>query len=471
MQSNIFKPEQTSTPVKAAGDAGNTPQVQEFLQELTSLRDSSVESKNFESHMPGEQSKDIKREDINSEVNLDDNTLSLASVNLPASEQIPTRPLQTLTDFMTEPALKTEPSLIAAASPKTELPPTTEAAIKTEATATAEQLRHIPAQNVPELSGHDAIVILPEKVIKTAIAQPASEAAKAQPSHQQITPAQQPIANPSEDIPLHVSNKPSAHPSVPIDPNITLAPKVENQQNGTAARLTDGAHIQAPVLGDNGDIKLTEQRMMDKRELTPTMLDPDNSTKSPPLFGERIVAPAVTSTLSLAPDAASFALTSLTPSPLSIAGPQTLSPHIQALNTPSFTSVSQSIAKMVETQKGVSVRLDPPEMGRVYIDYQFEADRSVTAIVRADLPEALAQLRENTPLLQNLLKDSGFDQVNINFEQNTSDKDASNSDGHQTIKASRDSDTAIQASMPSPKAHAPLSYQNRDLNQPIDIKL
>ena len=141
------------------------------------------------------------------------------------------------------------------------------------------------------------------------------------------------------------------------------------------------------------------------------------------------------------------------------------------LNAPSLSAVAQSIAKTIETQKGVSVRLDPPEMGRVYIDYIFDGERSVTALVRTDLPEALTQLRDQSAQLQSLLKEQGFENVNLSFDQNSSEQQSF--DEH----AFRDVDNYGLGGAPDERAErgrsheAPARNRLNQQNTSLDIKL
>ena len=87
---------------------------------------------------------------------------------------------------------------------------------------------------------------------------------------------------------------------------------------------------------------------------------------------------------------------------------------------PAVQTVARSLVKAQETQSGISVRLDPPEMGRVFIDFQFEADQGVRAIIRYDVAETAILLKDKAEFLHQVLKDSGFDSVDLSFEKNDS---------------------------------------------------
>ena len=99
---------------------------------------------------------------------------------------------------------------------------------------------------------------------------------------------------------------------------------------------------------------------------------------------------------------------------------------------PAVQTVAQNLAMVQETQSGITVRLNPPEMGRVFIDFQFNGDRSLTAVIRSEVPETAIALKQNADFLQDTLKDSGFNSVTLSFEQNDGSKrDGSDFDRNQ----------------------------------------
>jgi hypothetical protein len=85
--------------------------------------------------------------------------------------------------------------------------------------------------------------------------------------------------------------------------------------------------------------------------------------------------------------------------------------------------------------------------------------------------EALTQLRENTSILQNLLKDNGFENVNIDFAQSGSDSEESASDDFQEHRLSLNSESAVEGFTASSSPTAPPNLHRQYLNQSIDIKL
>jgi len=141
-----------------------------------------------------------------------------------------------------------------------------------------------------------------------------------------------------------------------------------------------------------------------------------------------------------------------------------------SVSNPALQTVAQTLVKAQETQSGISVRLDPPEMGRVFIDFKFEADRSVTAIIRSEIAETAILLRDKAEFFQQTLRDSGFDSINLSFQQNDhSEQKAFDSD--YTEKAldlfhpEQNDDDAIE-NTPSPSNIYMLSQDTA-----IDIKL
>ena len=79
--------------------------------------------------------------------------------------------------------------------------------------------------------------------------------------------------------------------------------------------------------------------------------------------------------------------------------------------------VSQIIAAIRADGQGntVEVRLDPPELGRVRIDFSMETADAVKAVLTAERPETLDHLRRHMNDLMEQLKQAGFDAVDLTF--------------------------------------------------------
>ncbi|CAM3672010.1 flagellar hook-length control protein FliK [Litorimonas haliclonae] len=133
-----------------------------------------------------------------------------------------------------------------------------------------------------------------------------------------------------------------------------------------------------------------------------------------------------------------------------------------------FNAVSQAMLVANETAKGVAVQLDPPEMGRVYIDFIFNSDDSVNVVVKSELPESHLLLRDRSEQFLEFLKESGLENVNLSFEQG-SDQNESDFDNEDTPKplymaALTDDPTPL----PSTLRYAPTDVQSFD---GLDLRL
>lgn len=164
-------------------------------------------------------------------------------------------------------------------------------------------------------------------------------------------------------------------------------------------------------------------------------IDSDFETvKNPPQFGQTALAPLAMSTASSPIIQPIIGLGGELMSPLAMQA-QSLSPSSTILaQSPTvrqavITAVSDAILTAKETPKGIVVQLDPPEMGRVYIDFLFEGDNNVTVVMKSESADSQAILRERQEQFQALLKDSGFENITMSFEQqNSNGNEGSGSD-------------------------------------------
>jgi hypothetical protein len=167
---------------------------------------------------------------------------------------------------------------------------------------------------------------------------------------------------------------------------------------------------------------------------------------------------------------------------LSVAGldastaPQMISPSqpVQA-TAPTIANavtntVAEALVKAKETPKGVVVQLDPPEMGRVYIDFLFEQDNTVSVIIKSESAESQAILRDRQDFFHHLLTESGFEGVNISFENEGNSSEQSQLDDPNNFE-----NRSVQAQ--SAAALAPLNtpntpaYRRGEQYAQIDIRL
>lgn len=108
-----------------------------------------------------------------------------------------------------------------------------------------------------------------------------------------------------------------------------------------------------------------------------------------------------------------------------------------AVQSAIISTVSDAILTAKETPKGVMVQLDPPEMGRVYIDFMFDADNRVNVVVKADNIDSFNILKERSQDFLQMLSDNGFSNVDLSFEQqSSSDGSSENSEDAQSYGVS-----------------------------------
>ncbi len=100
--------------------------------------------------------------------------------------------------------------------------------------------------------------------------------------------------------------------------------------------------------------------------------------------------------------------------------PQTLASPTTT-HAPVVGATAQVIAAIKANRRSdtIEIRLDPPELGRVKIDFTMETMDSVKAILSAERAETLDHMRRNIGELAGQLKDAGFKSVEFEFTQNS----------------------------------------------------
>ncbi|WP_306252785.1 flagellar hook-length control protein FliK [Parvularcula sp. IMCC14364] len=79
--------------------------------------------------------------------------------------------------------------------------------------------------------------------------------------------------------------------------------------------------------------------------------------------------------------------------------------------------VASAIVNVAAKGDRMEVMLDPPELGRVYIDFNFTADRSVSAVISADVADTSTLMRRAVDNLMQELNNAGFDNVDLSFAE------------------------------------------------------
>lgn len=94
-----------------------------------------------------------------------------------------------------------------------------------------------------------------------------------------------------------------------------------------------------------------------------------------------------------------------------------------ANNANPVQKVAHALASVTHGQDKLVVRLDPPELGRVSIEFQFDAQRNVTAVISAENADIGSQLREKSEFFMKALKEAGFEDVNLSFDTQSDTSD------------------------------------------------
>ena len=88
----------------------------------------------------------------------------------------------------------------------------------------------------------------------------------------------------------------------------------------------------------------------------------------------------------------------------------------QAAQAPAVSQLVAAVkAERVGNGNTIEVRLDPPDLGRVRIDFSLETADAVKAVVTVERSETLEHLRRNVNDLMDQLKQAGFTSVDLEF--------------------------------------------------------
>lgn len=85
--------------------------------------------------------------------------------------------------------------------------------------------------------------------------------------------------------------------------------------------------------------------------------------------------------------------------------------------------ISDSLAAPEDRKNRVIVQLDPPELGRISIDYKFDSQGLQHVTITGESPEAMRQLRLMHFELVNALEKQGLSSQNMSFQQHQANQD------------------------------------------------
>ncbi|WP_373005307.1 flagellar hook-length control protein FliK [Hyphomonas sp.] len=120
--------------------------------------------------------------------------------------------------------------------------------------------------------------------------------------------------------------------------------------------------------------------------------------------------------------------------------------------------ISDSIAAPEDRKDRVHIQLNPPELGRVSIDFKFDANGLQHVTVTGETPEALRQLRAMHFELVNALERQGLSSQNMSFQQNQAQQDS----GQQAPRSGRtDGDVVAEPDLVATSMAAARNSQSR----------
>jgi flagellar hook-length control protein FliK len=104
--------------------------------------------------------------------------------------------------------------------------------------------------------------------------------------------------------------------------------------------------------------------------------------------------------------------------------------------------ITDTIAAPDDAPDRITVQLDPPELGRVSIDFKFDSHGLQHVTVTGENPEALRQLRLMHFELTQALERSGLSSQNMTFQQQQSGQQQAQSSPARSLFSTQDSDTS-----------------------------
>ncbi|MEM7637647.1 MAG: flagellar hook-length control protein FliK [Pseudomonadota bacterium] len=119
--------------------------------------------------------------------------------------------------------------------------------------------------------------------------------------------------------------------------------------------------------------------------------------------------------------------------------------------------ILNAINNGIDPQEQLVVQLDPPELGRVMIDFKFDAQGLQQVVVTTENPEALKRMRELHFELTQALREHGLSEQNMSFRQQAEGQSqdawsSSDPDGREMqLTAAEERRASLSATPPAPR--------------------
>ncbi len=267
---------------------------------------------------------------------------------------------------------------------------------------------------------------------------------------------------------------PAAKPITPSDTDVPIALDAADTQTKRGRE----AVLQSALPGDGAGLETDDAIKIIRQQDGVDLTGPE--TKLAKLASEADLAASATksalatlngetrvvATAAGTPDALiSVAQVASTPAPAAVSGLTPVAPSIPVAAPSEINSIILNAVKNGgEPREQLIVQLDPPELGRVAIDFKFDAQGLQQITVTSENPEALRRLRELHFELTEALKDHGLSEQNLSFRQQADDQSQSSWSQQEHGRSGATfsmSDAPEKVSAPPPRSNASYAHANR----------
>ncbi|MEO1657074.1 MAG: flagellar hook-length control protein FliK [Pseudomonadota bacterium] len=247
----------------------------------------------------------------------------------------------------------------------------------------------------------------------------------------------------------------------PLAGNSTTKP-IDQMATATAAvpatlEAEGPANLEAPA---DGPLRVKSDGLLNDKAFYSNTLGADAvPAQKAPVPIKLEAATVQPSATTVAADVSTPVLGAPAESPVTSQGAETARP-ITAANpateAPAIAQVRDTIR--AGTRSGtIEVQLDPPELGRVLIELEVGRQGQVKAVISASESDTLDLMRRNGDTLAGDLKDSGFDDVELDWQQ--ADQSSDDADGPQPLWLVNDTSTPTQSMIVSSRHDGALDIQ------------
>ncbi|GAB5455946.1 MAG: hypothetical protein Hens2KO_21750 [Henriciella sp.] len=204
------------------------------------------------------------------------------------------------------------------------------------------------------------------------------------------------------------------------------------------------------------DLRTGELADLSARKQTDTQVNGDKllqvnvAREAAPQTTESLLAVASTPAPSTAPPVSTGGLAPTVPT------------HVIAAPNELTSVVMNALKTGGDVQEQLVVQLDPPELGRILIDFKFDAQGLQQITVTSENPEALKRLRELHFELTEALKNQGFSDSNLSFQQEARDQSQSNWQAPEWARAQSQVVAAAARSESNSAMPTPPNFTGRD---------